>query len=186
MKVGYVRVSTQEQNTARQDQMMKKLGVEKVFEEKASGKSMDRPQLRAMLAYVREGDTVVVESYSRLARSTKDLLGIVDELTAKKVGFTSLKERFDTNSPQGKLMLTIFAGLAQFERECTLQRQAEGIDIAKAQGKYKGRIPVPKPKNWDDVIPLWKSGDITARVAMKKLGLKASTFYRMARKSADQ
>lgn len=178
MKVAYIRVSTEEQNTARQEESMKDQGIEKAFIEKISGKSMDRPQLRAMLDYVREGDTLVVESYSRLARNTKDLLSIVEELEKKSVAFISLKEKIDTSTPQGKLMLTIFAGLAQFERECMLQRQKEGIAIAKAEGKYKGRKPVAIPDNWNEVITLWKKGEITAKVAQKKLEMTSATFYR--------
>lgn len=179
MKVAYIRVSTQDQNTARQEEALK--GMDRTFIEKVSGKNMNRPQLKAMIDFVREGDTVVVESYSRLARSTRDLLEIVDTLHEKGVSFISLKEDIDTNTPQGKLMFTIFAGLAQFERECTLQRQKEGIAIAKSQGKYKGRKPVDKPDNWDEVIRLWKAGDITARTAQRKLNLKPATFYRMAK-----
>ena len=182
MKVGYVRVSTKEQNTARQDEMMEALSVEKVFTENVSGKNMNRPQLKAMMEFVRQGDTVVVESYSRLARSTKDLLTIVERLNEKGVSFISQKERIDTSTPQGRLMMTIFAGLAQFERECTLQRQAEGIAIAKAEGKYKGCQPIAKPTNWDSVYAQWKAGDITARVAQKKLSLTPATFYRMVKK----
>ena len=178
MKVAYIRVSTEDQNTARQEEAMKSLGIEKAFIEKISGKSMDRPQLKAMLDYVREGDTLVVESYSRLARNTKDLLSIVEELERKGVAFVSLKEDIDTSTPQGKLMLTIFAGLAQFERECTLQRQKEGIAIAKAGGKYKGRKPVAIPDNWNEVVALWRTGEITAKVAQKKLGMTSATFYR--------
>ena len=183
-KIGYIRVSTQEQNTARQEEAMQKLGIGKLFVEKISGKNTNRPQLKAMLDYVREGDTVVVESYSRLARSTSDLLNIVEELNRKDVSFISLKENVDTTTPQGKLMLTIFAGLAQFERECLLQRQAEGIAIAKAEGKYTGRKPIEKPSNWDDVIKLWKAGEITAVVAQKKLGMTPATFYRKVKELA--
>ena len=183
MRVAYIRVSTEEQNTARQEEAMKAQGVERVFIEKASGKSTDRPQLKAMMDFIREGDCLIVESYSRLARNTADLLRIIEELEKKVVAFISLKENIDTSTPQGKLMLTIFAGLAQFERECTLQRQAEGIAIAKAEGKYKGRKPIAIPDNWDEVIALWKAGDITARVAQKKLGMTPATFYRKVKES---
>lgn len=183
MKVAYIRVSTKEQNTARQEEAMKSLGIEKVFIEKISGKNTNRPELKAMLEYVREGDVVVVESYSRLARSTSDLLNIIEELNRKNVSFQSLKENVDTSTPQGRLMMTIFAGLAQFERECILQRQAEGIAIAKAEGKYKGRTPLEKPANWDEVIKQWKDGDITAVVAQKKLGMTPATFYRKVKES---
>ena len=183
MKVAYIRVSTEDQNTARQEEAIRNLGVEKAFIEKVSGKNMDRPQLKAMLDYVREGDTLIVESYSRLARNTKDLLSIIEELEKKGVAFVSLKENIDTSTPQGKLMLTIFAGLAQFERECTLQRQKEGIAIAKIEGRYKGRKPVAIPDNWNGVIALWKKGEITAKVAQKKLGMTPATFYRKIKES---
>lgn len=179
MKVAYIRVSTEEQNTARQEEAMKALGVEKLYIEKVSGKNTDRPQLKAMMDFIREGDTVIVESYSRLARSTHDLLDLVETFTDKGVSFCSLKENIDTSTPQGKLMLTIFAGLAQFERECLLQRQAEGIAVAKSQGKYKGRTPAPIPENWHEVYTLWKSGEITAVDAQKRTGLKPNTFYRL-------
>ena len=125
MNVAYIRVSTEEQNTARQEEAMKRFDCERIFLEKISGKNTDRPQLKAMLDYVREGDTLIVESYSRLARNTSDLLSIVDRLNEKHVAFKSIKENVDTSTPQGKLMLTIFAGLAQFERECILERQKE-------------------------------------------------------------
>ena len=183
MKVAYIRASTEGQNTARQEEAMKGLGVERCFIEKISGKNTDRPQLKAMMDFVREGDSLIVESYSRLARSTHDLLEIVDALSKKGVAFVSLKENIDTTTPQGKLMLTIFAGLAQFERECLLQRQAEGIAIAKANGVYKGRKPVDTPDNWEEVIEEWKSGKITAVEAMKETGLTKATFYRMAKRS---
>lgn len=183
MKVGYVRVSTKEQNTARQEKAMHELGVERIYLEKISGKDTNRPELKAMLDYVREGDTLIVESYSRLARSTQDLLNIVDQLTKKNVSFISLKENIDTSTPQGKLMLTIFAGLAQFERECTLQRQKEGIAIAKEQGKYKGRKPLEKPSNWDSVIERMNNGEITKVEARTELGLTHATFYRMLQKA---
>ena len=157
MKVGYVRVSTADQNPARQEEALKNQGVERIFMEKVSGKDMNRPKLKELLDFVREEDTVIVESYSRLARSTTDLLLIIEKLQEKNVSFVSLKENIDTTTPQGKLMLTIFAGLSQFERECTLQRQAEGIAIAKAEGKYKGRKPIEKPRDSDDVIGLYKA-----------------------------
>ena len=179
MKVAYIRVSTEEQNTARQEEAMRALGVERVYIEKISGKNTDRPQLKAMLDFIREGDTVIVESYSRLARSTADLLNIIGELDNKGVSFVSLKENIDTTTPQGKLMMTIFAGISQFERECILQRQKEGIAIAKAEGKYKGRTPAPIPENWHEVYELWKNGEITAVEAQKRMGLKPNTFYRL-------
>ena len=179
MKVAYIRVSTEEQNTARQEEAMKGLGVEKVYIEKISGKNMERPQLKAMLDFVREGDTLIVESYSRLGRSTADLFKIVDELEKKGVAFVSLKENVDTTTPRGKLMFTIFAGLAQFERECILQRQKEGIAIAKEQGKYKGRKALAKPANWEAVMERVNRKEISKVEACKELGLTRTTFYKM-------
>lgn len=138
MRVGYVRVSTAEQNPARQVELMKSLGVEKVFLDKISGKNTDRPQFNEMLSFLREGDTLYVESFSRLSRSTRDLLGTVSVLSGRGVQLVSDKEKVDTNTPQGRFMLTVFAALSELERENILERQREGIEIAKAEGKYKG------------------------------------------------
>lgn len=138
MRVGYVRVSTAEQNPARQVELMKSLDVEKVFLDKISGKNTDRPQFNEMLSFLRDGDTLYVESFSRLSRSTKDLLNTVGVLSARGVQLVSDKEKVDTNTPQGRFMLTVFAALSELERENILERQREGIEIAKAEGKYKG------------------------------------------------
>jgi len=182
MKIGYVRVSTEEQNTVRQEVLMQELGVEKMFIDRASGKNNERRELRNMLAFVREGDTLIVESYSRMARSTKDLLETVEILRSKGVEFVSKKEAFDTGTPAGRLMLTVFAGLYQFEREVMLDRQAEGIAAAKAAGKYKGRKPIDVDRiRFEQVYGDWKAANITAVKAQKVLGLSAPTFYRRVR-----
>lgn len=179
MLIGYVRVSTQEQNEARQVTALEEKNVDKMFIDKASGKNADREALKEMLSYVREGDTVITESISRIARSTKDLLNIVDTLTQKNVDFISLKESIDTTTPQGKFMLTVFAAMAELERENILQRQKEGIAIAKAQGKYKGKPPIQiDEKKFKAVCKRWREGNITATQAMKELNLKPNTFYR--------
>ena len=136
--IAYVRVSTAEQNEARQIEALKKHNIDKWFTEKVSGKNMNRPQLEAMLDYVREGDTVYIHDFSRLARSTKDLLTIVEKLQNKKVHLVSNKENLDTSTPTGKLMLTMIAAINEVERENLLERQREGIAIAKEQGKFKG------------------------------------------------
>ena len=177
MQVGYIRISTVGQNTARQEVLMRELGVEKVFVDRMSGKSADRPELKAMMAFVRQGDTVVVESISRFARNTKDLLELVEQLTAKGVEFISKKEAIDTTTPTGKFMLTIFGAVAELEREYILQRQAEGIAIAKQQGIYRGRRPIVHP-DFEKTAALWRDGKITATEAMKRLNMKPSTFYR--------
>lgn len=177
MKIGYVRVSTVEQNSARQEVLMQELGVDQVYIDRMSGKSMDRPELKRMMSFVREGDMVVVESISRFARNTRDLLELVEQLTAKRVDFVSKKEAIDTTTPSGKFMLTIFGAVAELEREYILQRQREGIAIAKTNGVYKGRKPIERP-NFRQVVVKWKAGDITAVEAMKRLDMKPSTFYR--------
>ncbi len=143
-RIGYIRVSTEHQETARQQEIMDSYQVDRTFSEKISGANKDRPQLKAMLDYVREGDTLYIESISRLGRSTKDLLNIIDTLTDKGVTLVSHKENIDTDTPTGKFMLTVFAALSQLEREQLKQRQREGIEIAKAQGKYTGRKPIEK------------------------------------------
>lgn len=179
MKVGYIRVSTTEQNTIRQEIVMEQLGVEKVFIEKCSGKNTNRPELMAMMNFVREGDTVVVSEISRFARNTKDLLNMIDELNKKGVQFESLKEKIDTTTPTGQFMMTVFAAVAQLERDYILARQKEGIDAKKARGEYKGRQPIEvDEKQFEREYNLWKSGQITATDAMAHLGLKPNTFYR--------
>lgn len=179
MKVGYVRVSTAEQNTARQEVLMKHLGVEKVYIDKISGKSADRPQLKEMLSFVRNGDTVMVEAISRFARNTKDLLELIDILQKKGVEFVSQKEKIDTSTPTGRFMLTVFAAVAELERGYLLDRQKEGIAIAKSQGKYKGRKPIAIDEQlWAELLPLWKNGEISATEFMRRMGISKSTFYR--------
>ena len=179
MKVGYVRVSTEEQNTVRQEVMMNALGVEKVFIDKMSGKDANRPQLKELMSFVREGDTVIVSEISRFARNTRDLLELVDELNKKGVEFVSNKENIDTTTPTGEFMLTVFAAMAKLERDTILQRQREGIEAAKERGAYAGKPPIKIDKaQFEQEYKLWKSGQITAVTAMKHLGLKPNTFYR--------
>ena len=161
MKIGYIRISTTDQNTARQEVLMKELNVEQVFIDRMSGKNTDRPELKKMMSFVREGDTVIVESISRFARNTKDLLDLVEQLTAKRVEFISKKEAIDTTTPTGKFMLTVFGAVAELEREYILQRQREGIAIAKQNGVYKGRKPIEHPR-FNEIVSLWKCSTITA------------------------
>ncbi|MBR1584730.1 MAG: recombinase family protein [Clostridia bacterium] len=173
--IKYVRVSTTEQNTARQE--TDRAAYDRIYIEKASGKNTDRPQLKAMLDYVREGDVVTVESYSRLARDTRDLLNIIDVLNKKGVAFISQKEQIDTSTPAGRFMLSVFASLAQFEREQILARQAEGIAIAKQEGRM-GRPTIAPCDNFNAIVQEWQAGNITAVEAMKQAGLTKATFYR--------
>lgn len=177
MKIGYIRVSTAEQNTIRQEILMKELEVDEIYIDKISGKNTNRPQLKAMLEYVRHGDTVIVSEISRFARNTKDLLNLVEMLTEKGVEFVSKKEAIDTTTPTGKFMLTIFGAVAELEREYILQRQREGIAAAKDMGKYTGR-KAKEYTDFDRITEQWRNGKITAAKATKALGMSKSTFYR--------
>lgn len=186
-KIGYVRVSTEDQETARQLKLMEDYKVDKIFEEKASGKNTSRVEFKKMMDYVREDDTLYVESISRLSRSVRDLLKIVDELTEKGVHFVSAKENIDTSTPQGRFVLTIFAALSELEREQTLQRQREGIEIAKAQGKYKGRKRIEVDEElFKKLYKKWKAGEITAVQFQRKLGLIPNTFYRRIKRYENE
>ena len=181
-RIGYVRVSTRHQNTARQEVLMEELGVTKIFVDKVSGKDTKRPELQAMLAYVWEGDVLVVESFSRLARSTRDLLDITSALEKKGVKFISKKQNIDTSTPNGRFMLTVFAALDELEREVSRERADEGIAIAKAAGKFRGGVP--KPTDWErfkSIYNQWRAGKITAVAAQKMMSMSPATWYRRIR-----
>ena len=179
--ISYIRVSTKEQNTGRQFELLKERGIklDKVYEEHVSGKNTNRPQLQAMLDYVREGDTVYIESISRLARNTRDFLNIVEMLQEKKVNLVSLKESIDTSTPQGKFMLSVFSALYQLERENILERQREGINLALKEGRAYGRPPVKMSDTFPANYKKWKEGKITATEFMKQESLPRTTFYRL-------
>jgi DNA invertase Pin-like site-specific DNA recombinase len=177
-KVGYVRVSTIEQNEARQLEAFKNLDLYKTFVEKLSAKDTNRPMLQNMLEYVRSGDTVYIKDFSRLARSTKDLLDITEKLEKQGVKLISLKESLDTSTATGKLMLTMIGAINAFERENLLERQREGIAIAKNAGKFKGRKPIDRPENWEEVYGLYKNRTISGNEAIARLNLKRNTFYK--------
>lgn len=187
MKIGYVRVSTTEQNPARQEQLLRDEQVERIFMDKQSGKNMERTGLLSMLEFIREGDIVIVESYSRFARSLKDLINIVETIKKKKADFKSIKENVDTSTPQGKLIFTIFAALYEFERETILERQKEGIEIAKKAGKYKGRKPITiDEKEFKASYDSWIKSELKTKDFMKRFNMKPSTFYRRINKINKQ
>mgnify|MGYP000848150273 CR=1 FL=1 len=179
--VAYVRVSTVEQNQGRQVAALKPHQIDKWYIDKCSGKNTDRPQFQAMLDYIRDGDTVFVEDFSRLSRSVADLLHITADFQRRKIGLVSLKERLDSSTPQGRLMLTMIAAINEFERANILERQAEGIALAKQKGAYKGRKRIQKPDNWQDVYGRWKQREISGAQAMQELDLKRNTFYNFVR-----
>lgn len=180
MRYGYVRVSTTHQNTARQDILMKELGVDRVFIDKCTGKNTDRPQFQEMMSILQKGDVVVVESYSRMSRSTKDLLDTVEKLNELGVGFISKKETIDTTTAAGRMFLTFIAGMNQFEREVMLERQAEGIaampvnekgkKISAKTGRGFGRTEI------DVDVSLMPGENVTE--ACKRLGISRATYYR--------
>ena len=180
MRVAYVRVSTVEQNEARQLEALKKHGIEKWFTEKVSGKDTNRPQLQAMIEYVREGDTVFIHDFSRLARSTKDLLEIVETLNSKGVHLVSNKENIDTSTPTGKLMLTMIGAIAEFERQNLLERQKEGVAIAKAEGKYKGgQVKQIDDKRFEDLYQQYQNRQINKVQFAKELSISRPTLDKL-------
>ena len=178
MNLAYVLVSTVEQNEERQIEALKKFNIEKWFTEKVSGKNMDRPKLQEMLDFCREGDTIYIHDFSRLARSTKDLLDIVERLKEKGVHLVSNKENIDSSTPQGKLMLTMIAAIYEFERENMLERQREGIAIAKREGKFKGRKPL-ELDDFDKYYELYVSRQITKSEMARKLNISRPTLDKM-------
>ena len=184
MKIyGYVRVSTADQNEDRQLDAMDALKIpqKQVYIDKQSGKDTARPGLQRLIAEVKCGDTIVVESVSRFARNTNDLLGLIEKLSAKGVEFVSQKENIDTNTPTGKFMLTVFGAFAELEREYILKRQEEGIASAKARGVKFGRPKKELPENFAEVVKNWECGNISFDEALIQTGLKQATFYNRLR-----
>lgn len=178
MIVGYVRVSTVEQNEGRQLVTMEKYNVEKIFQEKVSAKDTNREELNKLLDFVREGDTVVIHDFSRLARSTKNLLEIVELLEQKKVNLISSKENIDSSTPTGKLMLTMIGAINEFERANLLERQREGIKLAKEQNKYKGRKAI-KIDNFENYYNRYKNREFNKTQLAKELGVSRPTLDKL-------
>ena len=181
MKVGYARVSSSDQNPQRQKVILRDLGAEKIFLDIGSGKNLaDRPALKEMLDFIRADDIVIVESISRLARCTKDLLSLIDKFTELGVVFISQKESLDTSTDTGRFMLTIFGAVSELERSYILSRQREGIELAKANGVYKGRKAIEIPE-FNRVHSDVCRGVITATDAIRQLNVSKSTYYRRVR-----
>lgn len=177
--IGYARVSTEGQELTAQLEQLNGAGVDKIFKEKASGVKQDRPQLAAMLDHLREGDTVIVCKLDRIARSTKHLLEIVETLEARKVSFKVLNINLDTSTPTGKLMLSMLASIAQFEREMMLERQREGIRLAKDAGRYQGRKATARALS-DKVLDMLAQGKTKQAVA-DELKIGIASVYRIAK-----
>lgn len=183
-KYGYIRVSSVDQNEDRQLIAMYELGIpkENIFMDKLSGKNTSRPGLQKLLITVNQGDTIIVESVSRFARNTRDLLELVEMLTAIGVEFVSLKEHIDTTTPTGKFMLTVFGAVAELERGYILQRQREGIAAAKSRGKHLGRPVKQAPSCFEFLVKEWECKSIPlSKVLSDCGGISESTFYRRLR-----
>lgn len=180
-KYGYARVSTQQQDLSRQLDMLKQHHCIEILTEKISGTRMDRPELFRLKDKVRSGDTIIIESFSRLGRSTKDLIELVEYFESKGVKLISLKENFDTNTPQGKLMLTVFQAFSQFERDIIAQRTKEGLESARARGRKGGR-PQVKDKSIEKALKLYDSKEYSISEIVGMTGISQATLYRYIRK----
>jgi DNA invertase Pin-like site-specific DNA recombinase len=178
--LAYVRVSTVDQNEQRQVKAIEeRANIDKWFIEKVSGKDTNRPKLQAMLDYMREGDTIIINDFSRLARSTKDLLELVELMQEKNVTLISLKENIDTSNPQGKLMLTMLGAINEFERMNMLERQREGIAIAKANGKYKGRKAIEIDEKFKELYEKYMARQINKTQFANELDVSRTTLYKL-------
>ncbi|PTM54858.1 recombinase family protein [Phreatobacter oligotrophus] len=177
--IGYARTSTIEQVAGLEAQRrdLERAGCTKVFSEQLSSVDAKRPELARAIEWAREGDVFVVTKPDRLARSTKDLLAILDTLQAKGVQVRILSMDLDTTTPTGRLMVTVLGAVAAFERDLMLERQREGIAKAKAEGKYKGRKPSAALKA-DDAVRLVKGEGLTVSAAAKALGIGRASVYR--------
>lgn len=184
--IAYIRVSTLEQNIESQKELFSKLKIDKFFEEKISAKNANRPELQNMLNYAREGDIIYVKDLSRLARNTKDLLDIIEFLNKKQIALKSIKENIDTSTPFGKLMITFLGAIYEFERANLLERQRDGIELAKKKGKYKGRKPIPKPANFSEIYNQWKVRELKTKQAVKMLNISEYAFYKFANMEANK
>lgn len=174
---GYARVSTEQQNLDRQIDALQKYGVDLIFNEKMTGTKRNRPELSKLLDRMTEGDTVVVESLSRLGRSTKDLIELTELFERKGVHLVSLKESIDTSTSTGKLLFTLMSAIAQFERDVIADRTHEGLRSARARGRIGGR-PKIDSKTVEKAVRLYHTKQYTIREIEELTGVKKSTLYR--------
>lgn len=181
MKIGYARVSTQEQNLDRQMDNLRAAGCERIFNEKMTGTKSDRPELKTMLLTLRSGDILVIDSFSRLSRSTKDLLHLVDQLTAMGVHLVSLKENLDTTTATGKLMLTMLSALSQFERDLIAERTIDGLKAARARGRHGGRPRSGTDKDRQQAYAMYQANIMSCQDIANKFGISLSTLNRWVR-----
>ena len=174
---GYARVSTEQQNLDRQLDMLQKYGVDFIYNEKMTGTKRNRPELEKLLERLTEGDTVVVESLSRLSRSTKDLIWLMETFNSKCVNLVSLKESIDTTTSTGKLLFTLMSAIAQFERDVIADRTREGLNSARARGRKGGR-PRTDSEKLRKAIKLYNTQQYSLAEIEDMTGVKRSTLYR--------
>ena len=178
MKLGYARVSTQEQNLERQTDQLQQLDCERIFKEKITGTKRERPELEKLMEQLRVGDTVIVTELTRLSRSVKDLFLLVDIIHKKGANLKSLKETwFDTTTPQGKLLFVIFAGISEFERDLIRQRTIEGLASARARGRKGGR-PKKDIKSVELAMKMYNSKQHSISEIEKATGVSKTSLYR--------
>lgn len=185
MKIGYARVSTQDQNLDRQLDNLRAAGCERIFNEKMTGTRSDRPELKTMLLVLRAGDTLVIDSFSRLSRSTKDLLDLVDKLTGMGVHLVSLKENLDTTTATGKMMLTMLSALSQFERDLIAERTIDGLKAARARGRTGGRPKVGTDRDRKQAIAMHAANVMTNQELADKFGVSLATMNRWIRSGKE-
>ena len=178
MKIGYARVSTQDQNLDRQLDNLRAAGCERIFNEKMTGTKSDRPELRTMLLTLRSGDVLVIDSFSRLSRSTKDLLDLVEKLTGMGVHLVSLKENLDTTTATGKLMLTMLSALSQFERDLISERTVDGLKAARARGRCGGRPRLGSDKDRKQALAMYHANVMTNAEIAARFGISLRTLSR--------
>ena len=186
MIIGYARVSTQEQNLDRQLDNLKAAGCEKIYQEKMTGTKANRPELDRMKDVLRAGDTLVIDSFSRLSRSTKDLLDTVERLTAEGVNIVSLKEQLDTTTATGKMMLTMLSALSQFERDLIAERTRDGLKAARARGRQGGRPKVGSDKVKAAALAAYDANTLTNREIAEQFGVSTATLSRWIRAHKDR
>lgn len=180
-KYGYARVSTRQQDLTRQLDLLEKYECDEILTEKMSGTKSDRPELNRLKDKLRPGDTIVVESFSRLGRSTKDLIELVSYFELKQVTLISMKENFDTTTPQGKLMMTVFQAFSQFERDLIVQRTNEGLKSARARGRVGGR-PKVNQREVERALKLYDSQAYSVNEISDMTNIGRATIYRYLKK----
>jgi DNA invertase Pin-like site-specific DNA recombinase len=182
-KIGYVRVSSVDQNPARQLKQLNEIGMDIIYQEKLSGATQERPELQNMMSSLEEGDTIFVTDLTRITRSTRDLFELVDEIKKKKANLKSLKDTWldlSEDNPYSNFLMTVMGGVNQLERDLIRMRQREGIDLAKKEGKYKGRVKKYHKNNAaiNYAVKLYNEGEMTVKQICEITSVSRSALYR--------